>query len=273
MQRAIDVLRSFVPACVDRAEAILVNSSMAFYREIQRDVLRQGIRRILDAIVADIDRGATEDYPAMLARIGAERVAQGADALDLLRAMNTVHDTISAHFREIFADDIEAQLWWERQRSALNHDGVIAFVGAYTTAREALIREQGLQIQRLSAPLVPIYEGILLLPLVGPIDDARAAQITASILESIAARRARIVLVDATGVPFVDRNVAGYLLRAGRASRLMGAEILLVGINPQIAMTMVELGITLPRSVLLGDLESGIQHALRLRGMVIKPAR
>jgi rsbT co-antagonist protein RsbR len=114
---------------------------------------------------------------------------------------------------------------------------------------------------------------VVLLPLVGAVDAGRAERIMASLLESIDRHGARVVLLDVTGVPFLDAAVAGYLVRAAQASRLMGAEVALVGLNARTARSVVDLGLDLQGIPVLADVQSGLEHALRVQGLAILKAR
>jgi len=129
-------------------------------------------------------------------------------------------------------------------------------------------------VREMSTPLVPISRGVLLLPLVGTIDSERAQQILNVLLAGIMERRARVVILDITGVPVVDTSVANYLLQATRSTQLLGSECILVGITPEVAQTVVGLGVDLRGVVTRSDLQSGIEHALRLIGQrIVGPAR
>jgi rsbT co-antagonist protein RsbR len=113
---------------------------------------------------------------------------------------------------------------------------------------------------------------VLVLPLVGQIDPRRASQIMETLLEGISAQVADVVIIDITGVPVVDTQVANYLIQAARAARLLGAKIVLVGIGPEIAQTIIQLGVDLSDITTRANLESGISYALSLQGFTIAPA-
>lgn len=117
-------------------------------------------------------------------------------------------------------------------------------------------------IHQLSTPVVPLMEGIIFLPLVGHIDSDRARQTVERLLVGVQEHRARIVIVDITGVPVVDTMVAQALVQAAQAVHLLGAEGVLVGIMPEVAQTMVGLGIDLTALVTRADLQSGLEYAV-----------
>lgn len=137
---------------------------------------------------------------------------------------------------------------------------------AFIQEREKIVRQQQEAILELSTPVLQVREGLLILPIVGLLDSQRAQQFTEQLLRGIRTTRARVVVVDITGVPSVDSRVANHLLQTVDASRLMGAEVVVTGLSPEIARTLVSLGIDLGRMKTVGDLQGGIEEAERLLG-------
>ncbi len=118
-------------------------------------------------------------------------------------------------------------------------------------------------IQQMSAPILPVADSVLALPLVGAMDSKRAAFMTEQLLAAISRERTRVVLIDITGVPLVDTQVAGALLRTAQAVRLLGAEPVLVGMRAEVAQMLVGLGADLGDLVSLRDLRSGLAYAFQ----------
>ncbi|MGE5470570.1 MAG: protoglobin domain-containing protein [Bacteroidota bacterium] len=146
-------------------------------------------------------------------------------------------------------------------------------IDTYIESRERTIQGQQEAIRELSTPVLLLRPGLLLLPIIGLIDTQRARQLTEQLLRSIRTNRAKVVVIDVTGVPSVDTKVANHLVQAVEASRLMGAMSIITGIAPDIAQTMVRLGIDLMRIQTVGDLQSGIEEAERQLGYrVVKNA-
>jgi rsbT co-antagonist protein RsbR len=135
--------------------------------------------------------------------------------------------------------------------------------------REQAIEYQRRLIQELSVPIVPIHEGVLVLPLVGAIDSRRATQVMEAALEKIVEFQADMLILDITGVPLVDTGVANYLLQMARAVKLLGAQVILVGIGAEIAQTMVQLGVELRDVTTRSNLQAGIAFALAQQGFAI----
>lgn len=126
-------------------------------------------------------------------------------------------------------------------------------------------------VQELSTPIIPLYSGILVLPLVGQIDHARAQDITESLLEAIAREQADMVLLDVTGILTIDTSVANLLMQTARAAALLGSQVILVGISAEIAQTLVQMNVDLGTLVTLSDLQSGVEFALDRLGLAIRP--
>jgi len=136
-------------------------------------------------------------------------------------------------------------------------------VETYVKAREDVIREQQKSLLEISTPVIQVWEEILVLPLIGTIDSARAKQIMENLLESIVATKSSIVIMDITGVPAVDTEVANRLLRTMQAAKLMGAECVLTGISPQISQTLVHIGVDLSGVTTRASLRDGLALAFR----------
>ena len=128
--------------------------------------------------------------------------------------------------------------------------------------------QQGLldMIREMATPVVPVMEGVIVLPLVGTIDSQRAEDVVEALLAGIEVYKARVALVDITGVPVVDTAVAQLLLQATSAARLLGTQVVLVGIRPEVAQTIVGLGIDLSEIATRADLQSGVEYAQRMVG-------
>ncbi len=140
-------------------------------------------------------------------------------------------------------------------------------IDTYIDSRERTIKAlQQEAIKELSTPVLPFREGMLLLPIIGQIDAQRARQLTEHLLVSIRANRAKVVVIDITGVATVDSRVANHLAQTVDAARLMGAKVVVSGISPEIALTMVTLGIDMGSVHTVGDLQNGIEHAECLLG-------
>ncbi len=134
-----------------------------------------------------------------------------------------------------------------------------------TRIQEEYIQMQNGLLAELSTPLIPLTNAVVVMPLIGAIDSRRAQQVLDTLLHGITERHARIAILDITGVPIVDTQVAGALIRAAQAAQLLGAQVVLTGIRPEVAQTLVGLGTELHGIVTRSDLQSGIAFATRVR--------
>jgi rsbT co-antagonist protein RsbR len=146
-------------------------------------------------------------------------------------------------------------------------------IETYIDARERTIREQREAIQELPTPVLPFREGMLLVPIIGLIDSVRARVLTEQLLGAVRDSRAKVIVIDITGVQAVDSKVANHMVQTVEAARLMGATAIIAGISPPIAQTMVTLGIDLGRMITVGDLQSGIERAEELLGYTVTRTR
>jgi rsbT co-antagonist protein RsbR len=147
-----------------------------------------------------------------------------------------------------FIRDMTDQLRAEQERMAL---------------QEQVIQAQQAALRELSTPLIPLADGIVAMPLVGTIDSRRAQQVVEELLQGVAGNRAATAIIDITGVPLVDTQVAGALMRAAQAVELLGARVILTGIRPEVAQTLVGIGVSLGSIVTRSNLQDGIAYALR----------
>ncbi|XYH92898.1 PAS domain-containing protein [Sorangium sp. So ce1128] len=147
--------------------------------------------------------------------------------------------------------------------------GISTDISSYKRAEEEnrqlqaeIIRAQEMSLRALSTPLMPIARGVIVMPLIGAVDKGRAQRVLEALLGGIVTHEARKVILDITGMPVVDAEVADALIKTAQAVKLLGATVILTGIQPKIAQTLVELGVDLSSLVTRGTLESGIAHVL-----------
>jgi PAS domain S-box-containing protein len=162
-------------------------------------------------------------------------------------------------------DELEERVKQRTAELARSNDALKAELSGRKQAEEA--------IRSLSTPVLPVRDRLLILPLIGVVDSNRALQLTEQLLSSIRTFRAKSVVVDITGVPIVDSRVANHLLQTVEAARLMGASVIVTGISPEIAQTLVRIGIDLSRLVTRTDLMGGLEEAEKLLGYQVIRAK
>lgn len=266
MQRVIDAFHARLADNVDRSWARVVAAGIAFYRILPEPVARASIARVFTALGQDLGRDPPENFVRMMHALGEQRSAQGAAVGEILMGMHHGFSTVTEDFSGLFADDLDARIWWEQERARISYIGAAALSDAYSAARERVVRAQSDEILDLSSRVFRVHRGVLLLPLVGSLPRSRMQQITAVLLDAVAADRARVVLLDVSAVPVLDADAADALARTAHAVRLLGATPLLVGVGPELARTMVTADVGLGGLLTLADLESGLDHARALLG-------
>jgi rsbT co-antagonist protein RsbR len=167
----------------------------------------------------------------------------------------------------------DALHYFEARISPIDDDTVMALVRDATEQKQATAEREALQqqlidaqrnaLRELSTPLIPISRDVVIMPLIGTIDSQRAQQVMEALLEGVALHQASLVILDITGVAIVDTQVAQTFIQAAQAVRLLGAQVMLTGIQPQIAQTLVHLGVDLSGIITRGSLQSGIAAALQ----------
>jgi anti-anti-sigma factor len=250
-----------------------IADGFALYDQQDRLVYCNRRYREIDAASADLMvPGRTF---AEILRIGAER-GQYAEAVG--RVEEWVAERLARHYA---LETIEQQLddgSWLRIVEQRTSDGGIVSVRSDITdikraeelrrqrdVQEEVIRAQGAMLAELSTPILRISDDTLVMPLIGSVDSARAARVVETILAAVAETQARIVILDITGVPVVDTQTAAMLLRCARAVGLLGAEMVLTGIRPDVAQTVIALGIEFGDLITRADLQAGIRYALSRR--------
>jgi anti-anti-sigma factor len=250
-----------------------IADGFALYDQQDRLVYCNRRYREIDAASADLMvPGRTF---AEILRIGAER-GQYAEAVG--RVEEWVAERLARHYA---LETIEQQLGdgsWLRIVEQRTSDGGIVSVRSDITdikraeelrrqrdVQEEVIRAQGAMLAELSTPILRISDDTLVMPLIGSVDSARAARVVETILAAVAETQARIVILDITGVPVVDTQTAAMLLRCARAVGLLGAEMVLTGIRPDVAQTVIALGIEFGDLITRADLQAGIRYALSRR--------
>jgi len=144
--------------------------------------------------------------------------------------------------------------------------GVIRDLTAQKQAEREVEMQQRRMIDELSTPVIELWDGLLMLPIIGSVDSERANQITESLLQAVLDRQASVAVLDVTGVPIIDTDVATHLLKTVRAAQMMGAEVIITGFSAEAAKTLTQLGVDLTSVKTSGALKQGVAQALSMIG-------
>lgn len=241
------------------------------YSKISRDDVRKRVIAGLDPYARDLDTEHPKAFPDYWRETSYLRAQQGIPIGDFLQVLLLSTDIMIQGLRQTYPDSTVDQINVIEKGHQITTAAIAGVYEGFQQHKDEIISSQTYALAEVSSPIVPVYEGVLVLPLIGSIDSMRAGQIMESLLESINSYSADVVILDITGVPVIDTGVANYLLQSARAARLLGSTVVLVGIGAEIAQTIVQLGIDLTGIVTRANLQSGIEYALDLQGLAIRP--
>jgi rsbT co-antagonist protein RsbR len=218
----------------------------------------------------DIDTPAWADVRQLLAELSASRVRQGYTPTETATFIFSLKEPLFALLRRELEGETGA-LTTELIDTGNLFDRLGLFtVEQYQKSREAVILRQQQELLELSTPVVQLWRDVLALPLIGTLDSARTQVVMESLLQKIIDTGASIAIIDITGVPTVDTLVAQHLLKTVAAARLMGADCIISGIRPQIAQTIVHLGVNLEAVVTKATLADAFQTAMKRLGATVQ---
>jgi rsbT co-antagonist protein RsbR len=224
------------------------------------------VTAVYDNYVTALETGSVETLQAYARDLSERIIPRGVETHEVLGIVLLLRDVLA---RSLFAnsqDDPELlSRILDAYEPAANRIAVTVSV-SFVEERERVIREQQEAIRELSTPVLQVRDRLLILPIIGVLDTPRARQLTEQLLGAIQASRARVVVIDITGVATIDLSVANHLVQTVEASRLMGASTILTGLSSKIAQTLVDLGVDLSTMKTVGGLQGGLEEAERLLG-------
>jgi len=239
----------------------------------QKEADRQS-REFLGSLQTALQRGGTEDIGGpewitvreFLTDFSAVRAKNGYSPSETASMIFSLKESLFFALQEEYAADAGAlgSAVWTSSK-LLDNLGLFT-MEAFQKSREEIISRQQQELLELSTPVVRLWDNILALPLIGTLDSARTQVVMENLLEAIVATRSDFAIIDITGVPVVDTLVAQHLLKTVAAARLMGADCLISGIRPQIAQTIIHLGVDLAGVTTKATLADAFALALRRSG-------
>src|SRR6266581_4566589 len=221
---------------------------------------------VYDNYVAVLETGAVEALQEYARDLSERIIPRGVETHEVLGIVLLLRDVLARSlFKKYQADFGMLNRVLDAYEPAANR--IANTVGvSFVQERESIIRQQQEAIRELSTPVLQVRERLLILPIIGVIDPQRARQLTEQLLRGIRNNRAKVVVIDITGVPTIDSTVANHLVQTVEASRLMGASVIITGLSSEIAQTLVTIGVDLSKMNAVGDLQGGIEEAERLLG-------
>src|SRR5438552_4861261 len=227
---------------------------------------------VYDSYVEALETGTLEALQAYARNLSERIIPRGVQTHEVVGIVLLLRDVLARSlFAKYRSDFALLERILDAYEPAANRIATTVAVG-FVQERERTIREQQEAIRELSTPVLQVRDRLLILPIIGVIDPQRARQLTEQLLRGIRANRAKVVVVDITGVPSVDATVANHLVQTVDASRLMGANVIVTGLSSEIAQTLVTIGVDLGKINAVGDLQGGIEEAERLLGYKVMMA-
>ena len=234
--------------------------------------------RLVEALVELAESGQTDDFRApgfaavrdVLSRITSDRLRGGGDLQQLILEIGQLREPVTAIFDgDPGAATVPAALIAASELiGALRVAAVVVLLGE----SDEVVARQRMELMEVSIPIIRLWEGIVAVPLIGTLDSTRSQVVMESLLAGIVDEQAAVAILDITGVPMVDTLVAQHLMKTAMAVQLMGAECVISGIRPQIAQTIVHLGVNLGDVTTKATLADAIALALRQQGFVLARA-
>jgi rsbT co-antagonist protein RsbR len=221
---------------------------------------------VYDNYVEVLETGSVEALQAYARNLSERIIPRGVETNEVVGIVLLLRDVLARSLFKKYQADFELlnQVLDAYEPAANRIANTVAV--SFVQERERVIREQQEAIRELSTPVLQVRERLLILPIIGVIDSQRARQLTEQLLRGIRNNRAKVVVVDITGVPTIDSTVANHLVQTVEASRLMGASVIITGLSSEIAQTLVTIGVDLSKMNAVGDLQGGIEEAERLLG-------
>jgi rsbT co-antagonist protein RsbR len=230
------------------------------------DEILSEVTAVYDNYVDALETGSVEALQAYARDLSERIIPRGVETNEVLGIVLLLRDVLARSLFQRYQEDPKLlNQVLDAYEPAANRIAVTVGV-SFVRERERIIGEQQAAIRELSTPVLQVRERLLILPIIGILDSPRATQLTEQLLAGIRSTRAKVVVVDITGVPSIDLAVANHLVETVQACKLMGASVIVTGLSSDIARTLVSLGVELSMIDAVGDLQGGMEEAERLLG-------
>lgn len=221
---------------------------------------------VYDNYVEALETGTYEALQAYARNLSERIIPKGVETHEVVGIVLLLRDVLARSLFAKYRDDFaKLNRILDAYEPAANRIANTVAVG-FVQERERVIREQQEAIRELSTPVLQVRERLLILPIIGIFDPKRARQLTEQLLQAIRKNRAKVVVIDITGVAAMDSKVANHLVQTVDAARLLGASVIVTGLSTEIAQTLVTIGVDLTKIITVGDLQGGIEEAERRLG-------
>ena len=227
------------------------------------------VTSVYDNYVEVLETGRVEELRKYARDLSERIIPRGVETREVVEIVLLLRDVLARSLFEKYREDFAMLNRVLNAYEPAANRIATTVAGSFVEERERVIREQQDSLRELSTPVLQVRERLLILPIIGILDSGRAHQLTDQLLQGIRTHRARVIVIDITGVPDVDESVADHLVKTVDASRLMGAGVIITGLSSDIAQTLVTIGGDLSKMNTVGDLQGGIEEAERLQGLKV----
>ena len=226
---------------------------------------------VYDSYVEALETGTVEALQAYARNLSERIIPRGVETNEVVGIVLLLRDVLARSLFAKYHGDVGLlNRVLDAYEPAANRIANTVAVG-FVQERERIIRQQQEAIRELSTPVLRVRERLLILPIIGLIDPQRARQLTEQLLRGIRENRGKVAVMDITGVPVIDSAIANRLVQTVEAARLLGATVIVTGLSPEIAQTLVTIGVDLSKMNTVGDLQGGIELAERVLGYKVVP--
>ncbi len=248
-----------------------IAAGISFDEEETKEYSEQVVNLLIDSINGDnLDIVNSPDFYTLIELLKDVSFSRARQGFTPRETGNFVYTLKEAIFEVLVKEGDQQPLHFFIMLSRIMDNLAIHTFETFIKGREDVILRQTDEISEISTPVIKVWDGILALPIIGTLDSARTQTVLENLLEKIVETESSIAILDISGVPAVDSLVAQHLLKAVSATRLMGADCIISGIRPEIAQTIVHLGIDLSQIVTKATLASALKHALRVTNIELK---
>jgi rsbT co-antagonist protein RsbR len=277
-QRTVDALKKSDSQLIGQWQTDLEQSGAT--RNLKAEDLKQQTAEFLRLLISASERGGSSNITGtdwdearqFLEKLSHNRAIIGQDSSQTAHFIFSLKGPLFTLLQGEYADQpavLAEQLW---EISQLLDALGMHTIRTFQKSREAVIKRQQEELLELSTPVVKLWDGVLALPMIGTLDSQRTQVVMESLLQRIVDTGSEIAIIDITGVPTVDTLVAQHLLKTVTAIRLMGADCIISGVRPQIAQTIVHLGLDLQGVVTKANLADALALAMRRLGVTVSKA-
>ena len=268
MSTNIDVFHELRSTLVQQI-AQAMQQALPMYARLPLDYIQERVGVSLNALEQDLVEKTQTQYQTFWHTMARQRAEEQTPINAILKVLRINTTTIIQTVKQHLHEHQTALIEFLEALHTLTESAIEGIYHGYADYHSAVMQQQSQTLQELSTPIIPIHEGILVVPLIGAIDSQRAMNMMEILLEGINSYQADVIILDITGVPVLDTGVANHLLHTARAVRLLGSQIVLVGIGAEIAQTIVQLGIDLQDITTRANLQAGVEYALGLQNLMI----